>query len=276
MKWFRWYRGTAERAKFRVIAARASVPGIGGGSAHEDRVDGAVFHTDVLAVWVAVLEDAGNASHWGYVTRDARYIATLLDLGPQEVDAILTGMVEEQMIEDGGKLGRYHVVNWEKYQFVSDSDPSSADRQKRYRERRKSNALLTGTDTDTDTDTDIKKERGARAPKVCNENLFLEFWGVYPKKAAKGDARRAYLKALSRASHSEIVSGAHRYKPDPKFTKNPATWLNADCWLDEPETKSNGSGVRAPLQFKPDKEIVKPPDEERARQVQRLLKARAM
>jgi hypothetical protein len=39
----------------------------------------------------------------------------------------------------------------------------------------------------------------------------------------------------------------------------------------------NGAGVKAPLQFKPeDKVIVKPPPEDRERQLQRLLKARAM
>jgi hypothetical protein len=276
MKWFRWYRGTAERAKFRVIAARTSTPGLGGGFVHPDRVDGAVFHTDVLAVWVAVLEDAGNASHWGYVTRDARYIATLLDLGTQEVDAILAGMVEEQMIEHGGKHG-YHIVNWEKYQFSSDSDPTNSDRQKRYREKRKSNALLTRTDTDTDTD--IKKERGAKAPKkVCNENLFLEFWEVYPRKVARGDAQKAYLKALSRASHAEILAGAKRYKPDPKFTKHPATWLNADCWLDE-APKGNGATI-AHGPWKPfvpsEADPIRPDEAERARQVRRMMKARAM
>jgi hypothetical protein len=39
----------------------------------------------------------------------------------------------------------------------------------------------------------------------------------------------------------------------------------------------NGAGVKAPLQFKPEeKVIVKPPPEDRERQLQRLLKARAM
>jgi uncharacterized protein YdaU (DUF1376 family) len=119
-----------------------------------------------------------------------------------------------------------------------------------------------------------KKERGAKAPKVFNENLFSEFWDAYPKKAAKGDARRAYLKALSRASHAEILAGAKRYKPDPNFTKNPATWLNADCWLDE-VPKTNGTVARGPWKPLPSVvDPVKPPPEERDRQLQRLMKAR--
>jgi hypothetical protein len=163
MKWFRWYRGTVERAKFRIIADRASSPGPGGGSVHMERVDGAVFTTDVLAVWVTVLEDAGNASHWGYVTRYARDIATMLDLGVSEVEAILAGMVAEEMIESGGKRGHYHIVNWEKYQFTSDTDPTRAERQKRFRQRRTRNALRDGPVTRTDTDLDPVDPSGSTA-----------------------------------------------------------------------------------------------------------------
>jgi hypothetical protein len=68
------------------------------------------------------------------------------------------------------------------------------------------------------------------------EPLFEEFWGVFPRKVGKGAARKAYVKALVRATHAEILVGAKRYaasKPDPDYTKHPTTWLNADCWLDE-------------------------------------------
>ncbi|OKO71893.1 hypothetical protein AC630_31760 [Bradyrhizobium sp. AS23.2] len=37
-----------------------------------------------------------------------------------------------------------------------------------------------------------------------------------------------------------MLNGAMRYAAertgqDPKFTKHPATWLNGECWKDEPE-----------------------------------------
>jgi hypothetical protein len=68
------------------------------------------------------------------------------------------------------------------------------------------------------------------------EPLFDEFWRVYPLKVGKGAARKAFRHACTRASAGTIIDGVERYvvsKPDPKFTKHPATWLNADCWLDE-------------------------------------------
>jgi hypothetical protein len=70
------------------------------------------------------------------------------------------------------------------------------------------------------------------------EDSFERFWSTYPKKADKRVAFRAFAKALSRVDLDTIVAGAERYRDDPNreqaFTKNPATWLNADAWENDP------------------------------------------
>lgn len=67
---------------------------------------------------------------------------------------------------------------------------------------------------------------------------FDTFWKSYPKKADKRVAERAFVKALKRADAQTILDGARRYAEDPyrkpEFTKNPATWLNADAWENDP------------------------------------------
>lgn len=67
---------------------------------------------------------------------------------------------------------------------------------------------------------------------------FDEFWKVYPKKADKPVARRAFEKALTRADFETILTGAQTYRDDPnredRFTKNPSTWLNGDAWENPP------------------------------------------
>lgn len=67
---------------------------------------------------------------------------------------------------------------------------------------------------------------------------FGEFWSAYPRRAAKGAARIAWLKAIKRAPAHVIIQGAWAYSSDPNrdpaFTKHPATWLNSDCWEDDP------------------------------------------
>jgi hypothetical protein len=76
-----------------------------------------------------------------------------------------------------------------------------------------------------------KKEAGGEA--------FDRFWAVYPKRVAKEAARKAFAKAAENGTDVEaLIAGAQRYaverqSQDPKYTKHPATWLNAGCWADE-------------------------------------------
>lgn len=69
---------------------------------------------------------------------------------------------------------------------------------------------------------------------------FDVFWASFPRKKDKAAAQRAWTKAVKRADADIIVKAAVRYRDDPnrstEFTKYPATWLNADGWLDEPDT----------------------------------------
>lgn len=75
-------------------------------------------------------------------------------------------------------------------------------------------------------------------PKSKASPLFDEFWTVYPEKKGKGDARKAFARALHRATAEQIIAGAARYRDDPNredsFTKWPQGWLNADRWEDGP------------------------------------------
>lgn len=65
---------------------------------------------------------------------------------------------------------------------------------------------------------------------------FSRFWSLYPRKAAKGSARRAWSKAVRVAEVEEILEGVARYATDPNrdpaYTAHPATWLNGERWLD--------------------------------------------
>ena len=69
---------------------------------------------------------------------------------------------------------------------------------------------------------------------------FDEFWSIYPKRVAKRAALKAWASATKRADVEDILTGARKYARHPdvtrdggKFIKNPATWLNGDCWEDE-------------------------------------------
>lgn len=83
-----------------------------------------------------------------------------------------------------------------------------------------------------------KKRSIVRKPVDDEDPGFLRFWAAYPRKSAKGSARRAWARAVLAADPEEIVRGAARYAADPnredQYTAHPATWLNGERWSDGP------------------------------------------
>lgn len=78
---------------------------------------------------------------------------------------------------------------------------------------------------------------GSDHPKSDYPSAFEDWWVRYPRKDAKRKALEAWRRARKRATDQELIDGADRYFLDPnrqeQFTKQPATWLNGDCWLSD-------------------------------------------
>ena len=88
----------------------------------------------------------------------------------------------------------------------------------------------------------IYKTNNKKPPLPPATDGFENFYSVFPKKVGRGSAAKAYRNALKRGANEEILAGAKRYAAervgqDAKYTAAPASWLNADRWLDEPERK---------------------------------------
>lgn len=96
-------------------------------------------------------------------------------------------------------------------------------------------------------------EQSEPAEDVTAEPLaagFDRFWEAYPRRTAKGAARRAWPAAVRAAGSIEkILAGARRYRDDPnrdeQFTAHPATWLRAERWDDPPLPARTGSPANA-------------------------------
>lgn len=80
---------------------------------------------------------------------------------------------------------------------------------------------------------------------------FNTFWSVWPKRVAKGEARKALAQALKRAPLNQIMSGLRlacehwqRNGTEHQYIPHPATWLRNDQWLDEHHVSVSG-GARA-------------------------------
>jgi hypothetical protein len=80
---------------------------------------------------------------------------------------------------------------------------------------------------------------------------FEAFWQAYPRKTAKGDARKAWPTAVKAAGGTgPIIAGAARYAADPNrdpsYTAHASTWLRAERWDDPPLPPRRGPVTRGP------------------------------
>lgn len=67
---------------------------------------------------------------------------------------------------------------------------------------------------------------------------FDIWWGEYPRKVRKPEARRAYAKAAKKVSDDRLLDAMRRYRDfDHRvaegFILHASTWLNQECWDDD-------------------------------------------
>lgn len=89
-----------------------------------------------------------------------------------------------------------------------------------------------------------KKEGTPLPPKGAASDAdpaFSAFWAGYPRKDAKGDARKAWPRALVKATSAQILAGLsqYRFREEMRFVPLPATWLNGERWLHSGELPSS-------------------------------------
>lgn len=107
-----------------------------------------------------------------------------------------------------------------------------------------------GNNTSTNTTfNNTLKENTKRKSDVENmslglefnpSNLFESFWKMYPKKVAKKEANKSFLKAcknkgmyndMTKALTTQIV--VNKWDRDSQYCPNATTWLNQERWKDE-------------------------------------------
>lgn len=87
-----------------------------------------------------------------------------------------------------------------------------------------------------------QKAKPKTKPKAMSADLqarFDRFYAAYPRKTDRSDAEKAFAKlAPSEEMLAQMLDAIERGKAagafaDIRFTKHPATWLNAGSWMDE-------------------------------------------
>ena len=93
-----------------------------------------------------------------------------------------------------------------------------------------------------------RRDKRNSANSAANSAAFEAFWAAYPKKKNKGQAENAFRKLNPDPDLlTLILSGIEKAKrtegwrkQDGQFIPYPATWLNAQGWLDEDSTAQKG------------------------------------
>ena len=91
------------------------------------------------------------------------------------------------------------------------------------------------------SDGNAVKESKVKESKTTIQTMFLEFWSEYPRKVAKPNALKAFLKLSPNdellqliLKGVEIQSKTDQWQKDNgQFIPHPATWLNQRRWEDE-------------------------------------------
>jgi hypothetical protein len=139
-----------------------------------------------------------------------------------------------------------HIVGWAKHQRVDhpgkplcprENQGNTVTCEESSRESQEDGANIHESlkpDPDQDQErTPTRTRKGTvRASRFDTSQAFAQFWAAYPKKTGKGQA----IKAWPGDEHLPAILAALSWQAptwDPKYTKHPATWLNARCWEDE-------------------------------------------
>jgi hypothetical protein len=99
------------------------------------------------------------------------------------------------------------------------------------------------TDKQKANEGQSRGERGATTKEYKEEEedkeiLFEGFWTLYNKKIER-KVCLAKFKKLDIETINKIIQVVPDYvksTPDPKYRKNPETWINGECWNDELNT----------------------------------------
>jgi len=187
---------------------------------------------EFLAVWIRLLCEANHKAvktimngapvniDRGQLVYGRKVFSERSGVSISKLRRIIRVLTDEGMI-DQLKTNKYSVItilNYDLYQGVDQpkTSRSPADRQQ------------------MTTSKECKEVKEKKEPKDSLEG-FDEFYDAYAYKKNRGQAKKAWAK-IPLADHSLVIEGANTAaRIGGEFRPYPATWLNAEGWLDEHE-----------------------------------------
>lgn len=228
----------------------------------------------LIVIWIKLLVLAGKTNHDGtvYFTEDIPYTDQLLSVQfgrpLSTIQLALSTFVRFGMIEIVNDL--IMVSNWEKYQSVDGMDKIREQNRLRKQKSRERQRLLSANHDEASRDGHVtvtqnsnsisnksssqslsqnKDDKGKDTGIQCR--MFEQFYDAYGNKKGKKNAEKAFAKINpDEELFKQIMDGVERYHQSRNwregYRKEPATWLNGECWNDDySNEKAPGKSVNA-------------------------------
>ena len=218
--------------------------------------------SDILVIWIELLVLAGQINDCGsiYFNHEVPFTDQLLSsqfgfpVGTIQL-ALATfsrfGMIE--IVDD-----IIHISNWERYQneeALSRIRTLNAERQRRYRQKEKEQKLLGSEERNVTATLHVTKNAlsisnisssqslsqnkdGKSKDTGIQDRMFEQFYNAYGNKKGRKAAEKAFAKiGPDEELFKKIMDGVEQYHQSRKwregYRKEPATWLNGECWNDD-------------------------------------------
>lgn len=168
-----------------------------------------------------------------------RSISSQNRIGKEKVRRIIDELMSLEYLERSDKQGKDEKGRMTSYDYIT-RDPLP-----RTGEPRAENPSTGDRPTKKNKPIEEHPDRKQSLKKVHSESdvleLFAEWWAVYPRRRGKGEAAKAFAKALEKTTFEHLLAMTVRFADDPHrptdFTPLPSTWLNQERWDDDPYEK---------------------------------------
>jgi biotin operon repressor len=198
---------------------------------------------------------ADNQTHEAFPSRET--LAEKMGCSSKSIDRAATELVELGAITKRQRHNSSLVYTLMMSKGVGTSVSLGVDKDDQGGWTPVSRGVDTSDDLTITTELEPEELEPLNTQTGVNES-FNEFWDVYPKHLQKGEARKAFFKAVNRLGDASVIlEGARRMAADPnlpvkQFIPYPATWLNREGWEDEPFPVREGvPGVEVGLSRSP-------------------------
>lgn len=202
-----------------------------------------------LHFWLGVSQHQFDGRAWIYNTQEQCVEMMRGTISKSTAKRIVKKLIERNLVE----VQQLHTNKWNKTNYFTINYGELANLEQKY----SSNPCVSdwvklnqssGSDCTNRVDQvepieqvkvsqSLQKNTTEENLQNTNDIQFEEFWKTVPNKDGKKTAQTAFKKAIKKVSIEDLViaykANVQVCESQNRFKKNPATWLNQECWNDE-------------------------------------------